>query len=98
MDTLPIDINTAAVPDTPEGVAPSPVHCPEAKRESYQKVGKPECKEGKEQTSGIELAGNSGKVSKKKISQPVPVPPAKTEDFTESDHEARYGSFYVAIA
>ena len=90
MDTLPYDINTAAVPEIPEGVVSSPVHCPEAKREMFQKGVKPECKEGTKQTSGTEPIGSSGKVSKKKPMESVPEPPKKTEDFTESDQEARY--------
>ena len=86
-----------AVPEIPVGVASSPVHCPETKREMFQKGVKPERKEGTEQTSGTEPIGSSGKVSKKKPMESAPVPPKQTEEFTESDQEARYGSLYVVF-
>ena len=82
-DTLPIDIQTAAPPPTPEE-APnlvSPEHCPEAKRKAYQKTDH-------EPTKQFLETKDQPVVKKTKKEKPGPAP--KVEEFTESDQEARY--------
>ena len=80
---MPIDIQTAAPPPTPEE-APnlvSPEHCPEAKRKAYQKTDH-------EPTKQFLETKDQPVVKKNKKEKPGPAP--KVEEFTESDQEARY--------
>ena len=88
---MPIDIQTAAPPDTPEGTenALSPQHCPEAKRKAFQKTDD-DTKEYIE-TKDHPVCTSGKKTKEEKSAAP------KVEEFTESDHEARYKVIFIQL-
>ena len=93
---MPIDIQTAAPPVTPEGGGVlSPDHCPDAKRAAYQgNMGTGKTEDGQKIGNGQgkeKTVPKSEKVEEKE----KPKVPKSQEVFTESDAEARYRGFKI---